>query len=51
MAREADLVSGGREAQDRLTYLKNAVYRYLRAGSDASSERHALTPVICTILK
>lgn len=48
--REAALVSGGREAQDRLTYLKNVVFRYIKAG-DGAPERASLVPVICTILR
>ncbi|EKU23346.1 hypothetical protein NGA_0721100, partial [Nannochloropsis gaditana CCMP526] len=44
-AREWELSErGGKEAQDRLTYLKNAVYRYLRSPPEAGSERAALVP-------
>ncbi len=49
--RERELSSGGQEAQDRLTYLKNAIYRYLASPPEAVSERNALVPVICTILR
>lgn len=51
VARERDLSTGGTEAQDRLTYLKNVIFRYLKSGPDAASERQALVPVICTILR
>jgi hypothetical protein len=53
-ARDAELSSGNREAQERLTYLKNVALRYLtHQGSDGSSasEKRALARVICTILK
>lgn len=51
-ARERELSSGSQEAQDRLTYLKQAVCRYLSAtGPEGHSERQALVPVICTILR
>ena len=50
--RERELSEGGgKEAQDRLTYLKNVIYRYLRSPPDAARERAALVPVICTILR
>lgn len=49
--RERDLSSGGADAQQRLTYLKNVIYRYLKTGPEAVSERQSLVPVICTIMR